>query len=1832
MATTGAAMLFNTKDLLKIDVYRGEREKFESFKWDFYTVARAVDRTLAARLEHIEKNPTKDYSLARCGDPDEQKQCAEVYTMLSLLMKDTASDFVKAAGRDEGFMVWRDLCKARQIQSQPARYGKLVKPKFATTDVRTNMRNWFREVREYEERTGDKISDTARKSVLQDYIAPPEIRQHLLMNQSRLMTAEDIKQELEDYMDALEDSNAVLGAAGIVAPIPPGKGGGKDGRPKGKKDKAKKDKGKVMGKFDKSKGKAHKSMQMDPGRGEYRKFGGYCNWCWRLGHKEAACWFKQQWQAAQKGGGKGGGPNSGPPDPNQRPITQYFKRKAEDQADGGGLAAMEFGVVPQDSASQVQNGASRVAPSPAASSVNTVAQSPFVFAVTVPHDQASDVTGSYCDRRTGHDDDPGAYMKFTCCSCFREVDNPENEVFCCVAPDCVNPVCLDPCQKYYGLKVCWEHADYVGPPATIPEEVPIPESDDEDLVESALDPQIEHGFIFAVTNAEEQQSPARGQGPGTPSSLGASGAPGRVSSEAGSLEWGEKATEPLLRSQECNPPPAPLLSLKQRRKARAKVTSKLKLIQPSGTCLEKCCEPSWQPPVEAVEEEKQESCQYFSMTEKCEVFELDAEDDSVCVVAAQVKKHQCPPDAKPMVDSGSFVSTCPPHYNAGIQMQPIQQALKLESVLGDELSHYGFKQSTFYNSSGETMNVGFEVTDSTRPILSVRKGVAAGQMVVFGPSGSKIIADKASIDAIHNILKAASGFDIVTEHGNYVLDAKLHEPTAHSVCPQVVSEAHFTRALGQATREQKADAQILEAHQQSQDAAMSHSPPSKVAPQPRGPSQQERDDHEVDHIPFRAWCAKCVAGKSPDMVHQKKKDFSDEPQKIPVIEFDYSFLSDSKSDPESKLTMLVAVDSVYESITSIFVQKKGASDEYVMQSMLQYIESLGFKEAELKCDQEASTVDIMNSLIRRCKSCALTGTATPKGSKGSLGRGERGHLSVQGQLRTMKLVLEEKLGISMGVGNKLWPWLVRHTSWVINRKQPRWSGHTPYYNKRGQEYKTPMIPFGELCMFHQSPDGKLEPRWLHGVYVGRVEATDESVFLTPKGASKARGFKRQEKDKAYNATFLSQCRGMPWNPVGTEGDVEVIKGAPLVPGNRVKRMYISAKVIEKFGKTPGCPLCEGIGAFHSEACRARIEKAMLEAGDAFILNPEAGQQDQGGGQQAPGGVKRKNEEEAVAAEPPKSPRFQEGAGSSSSGQAQPSKDDSTVPMQLGGIIAAITAQIDEPWIDLSQEAWKIKVDLPLEKVQAGREKEVQNLVAFDAYEAIDDYDGKVYDMTWVEEPRGGECRSRLCVRQFANEKRDDTFAATPDTLFIRYLLSLAAADSTSAIMIVDISVAFMHARMTEEVVVRPPADIVTNGKYWRLKAAVNGTRKASQLWQEFSATQLMDMGFKRNDVNPCIFFHPEKLLHAEQHGDDFLIQGSREHLLALKEEYNQHFLVKKAEILSLHDDDLKEAYFLKRKISVDSEGWHLEMDQRYSDTLVERLGLSQGKTVTTPGTKEIGESDKSAKLNKKQHREYRGGAGIGMYMSEHRLDLCFATKELMREAAAPTDLSWQKLKRYGRYVKAAPTCKITFIWQDVQSVVTVYTDSDWASGRDRRSTSGGVIMLGEHVLRHWSVTQATISLSSGEAEVKGITRGAIEGLYVKHLLEQQQHHVDIEIKTDASAALAMCNRLGVGKRAKHLDIQILWVQQLVRAGILIITKVGTLDNLADPLTKHMSFAMMARFCHNMHMTFPESSIYEDAVFETAEMASPDVGFEDYGEEELDKFSNQLYAIITSLLD
>ena len=109
--------------------------------------------------------------------------------------------------------------------------------------------------------------------------------------------------------------------------------------------------------------------------------------------------------------------------------------------------------------------------------------------------------------------------------------------------------------------------------------------------------------------------------------------------------------------------------------------------------------------------------------------------------------------------------------------------------------------------------------------------------------------------------------------------------------------------------------------------------------------------------------------------------------------------------------------------------------------------------------------------------------------------------------------------------------------------------------------------------------------------------------------------------------------------------------------------------------------------------------------------------------------------------------------------------------------------------------------------------------------------------------------------------------------------------------------------------------------------------------------------------------------------------------------------------------------------------------------------------------------------------------------------------------------------------------------------LTVWTDTDFAGcSKTRNSTSGGLVMHGTHVIKSWSTNQVVIALSSGEAEYYGLVKGASVALGIKALSEDlgRCYEGSIEIRSDASAAIGIANRIGVGK-VRHIEVNQLWL-------------------------------------------------------------------------------------------
>ena len=193
-------------------------------------------------------------------------------------------------------------------------------------------------------------------------------------------------------------------------------------------------------------------------------------------------------------------------------------------------------------------------------------------------------------------------------------------------------------------------------------------------------------------------------------------------------------------------------------------------------------------------------------------------------------------------------------------------------------------------------------------------------------------------------------------------------------------------------------------------------------------------------------------------------------------------------------------------------------------------------------------------------------------------------------------------------------------------------------------------------------------------------------------------------------------------------------------------------------------------------------------------------------------------------------------------------------------------------------------------------------------------------------------------------------------------------------------------------------------------------------------------------------------------------------------------------------------------------------------------------------------------------------------MAQDRVDLSFAAKEVSKTMSAPAECDVAALKRIGRYLTNYPRCVNVMQWQAKPTAVDAYCDSDWGGDlTTRRSTSGGCLFRGGHVLLHWARTQQVVSLSSAEAELHSLAKCASEALAAKFMASEFGGELKLRLHTDSSAAKGIIMRSGCGK-VKHLDIKTLWLQERERLGELVVIKVPRLDNPSDLFTHHFTEA------------------------------------------------------------
>ena len=258
----------------------------------------------------------------------------------------------------------------------------------------------------------------------------------------------------------------------------------------------------------------------------------------------------------------------------------------------------------------------------------------------------------------------------------------------------------------------------------------------------------------------------------------------------------------------------------------------------------------------------------------------------------------------------------------------------------------------------------------------------------------------------------------------------------------------------------------------------------------------------------------------------------------------------------------------------------------------------------------------------------------------------------------------------------------------------------------------------------------------------------------------------------------------------------------------------------------------------------------------------------------------------------------------------------------------------------------------------GMQGEMKSMKSFDVYDEIplencsqEDIDNAL-DGTGVK-PRktATKVRCRLCVRGCFQETvdQDDVFASAPTLVTLRVLLLMTLSRCWTATTC-ESSTAFLHAPMTERILMKPPSEYDPTGNcLWVLKRAMYGLKQAPALWQTHFAKVMTELGFHGCKTDSNLYCHKSTELYVLCYKDDKLVCGTPERTKEFTDRLSQEVLLKV-------EGELKpqtSVNGLGRTLKHNGDSLDLSMNTAYVTDLLKLCGMENSKPSPTTGASTV---------------------------------------------------------------------------------------------------------------------------------------------------------------------------------------------------------------------------------------------------------------------------------------
>jgi hypothetical protein len=247
--------------------------------------------------------------------------------------------------------------------------------------------------------------------------------------------------------------------------------------------------------------------------------------------------------------------------------------------------------------------------------------------------------------------------------------------------------------------------------------------------------------------------------------------------------------------------------------------------------------------------------------------------------------------------------------------------------------------------------------------------------------------------------------------------------------------------------------------------------------------------------------------------------------------------------------------------------------------------------------------------------------------------------------------------------------------------------------------------------------------------------------------------------------------------------------------------------------------------------------------------------------------------------------------------------------------------------------------------------------------------------------------------------------------------------------------------------------------------------------------------------------------------------------------------------------------------------------QNYIEKILQRFNMHQSKPVSIPLAAHFKLSSACCPKTEDevlhmQRVPYSSAVGSLMYaMVCSRPDLAHSLSVVSRFMANPGKDHWSAVQWIFRYLRGTSHACLHF--GRLKEGLQGFVDSDYAGDLDkRRSLTGYVFTVGGCAISWKSSLQATVALSTTEAEYMAISEACKEAIWLRGLYNELCGlKVCVTLFCDSQSAIHLSKDSMYHERTKHIDVKYHFTREVIAQGDIKVVKISTLKNPADMWTK-----------------------------------------------------------------